>query len=75
MVIPAVEQELHRRLGELPHAQQQQVLDFARFLATSQPRGLSRDDLLAIGGTISPEDRAAMTEAIKDCERVDENEW
>jgi len=78
MVDAQVQTELLKQLDQLPIAQQQQVLEYARTLAAQppEPRGIPFHELLKFAGTISPEDCKAMTEAIEEgCEQVDPDGW
>ncbi len=60
------------RLRDLPQALQWRVLECARALAVSTPRGVSGQHLLGLAGGISPEDAQLMREAIEQgCEQVD----
>ncbi len=64
------------QLKDLPQELQWRVLEFARALAQSAPRGVPGRQLLRLAGTISPEDAELMREAIeRGCEQVDANEW
>ena len=78
MVDAQVQTELLKQLDQLPIAQQQRVLDYARSLSTSAPRllGVPGRELLDLAGSISDEDAKAMMDAIEEgCEQVDLNEW
>ncbi len=75
MVSPVLEQQLHEQLEHLPTGQQQQVLDYARTLASSRPRGRAGSDLLPLAGTISAADLATITLAVRDCEQADAHDW
>ena len=56
--------------------EQQRVLEFARALATSRPRGVAGKDLLRFAGTIPKDDLKMMSVAIEEgCEQVNANEW
>jgi len=64
------------QLKDLPQELQWRVLEFARALAQSTPRGVPGRQLFRFAGTISPEDAELMREAIeRGCEQVDTNEW
>jgi len=64
------------QLKALPYEQQWRVLEFARSLATSVPRGAPGQRLLSFAGMIPPDDLQAMQQAIEDgCEQVDANGW
>jgi hypothetical protein len=55
---------------------QRRVLDFARALAISEPRGIPGRQLLQFSGKISSEDAQQMRDAIEQaCEKVDSHEW
>ena len=76
MINPTLERELHSQLEILRPAAQRQVLEFAKALALSTPRPMKKQDLLDLGGTISPEDLKLMADAIEEgCGKVDENGW
>ena len=76
MVDATIEHELTTCLRRLPVAQQRQVLEFARTLATPPVQGVRGSDLLQFAGTIDEPDLEAMSQAIKDeCERIDAGEW
>jgi hypothetical protein len=60
----------------LPPELQRQVLEFARTLAVSAPRGLPGRQLLQFAGELTPEDAQLMRDAIeKGCEQIDSHEW
>jgi hypothetical protein len=64
------------QLNTLPPELQWRVLEFARALAQSTPRGVPGRQSLHLAGTISPEDAELIREAIeRGCEQVDTNEW
>ena len=76
MISPSIEQELHSSLEHLPLAQQRQVLDFARVLSITPPKGVKGSSLLCFAGSIPAEDLAEMQAAIEaDCETVDVDGW
>jgi hypothetical protein len=76
MAISSLEQELLDQISQMGAEQQQRVLDFARSLATPEPRGVRGKDLLQFAGTIEADDLRLMAEAIQeDCEKVDLDEW
>ena len=71
-----VDQEIAKLLHQLPEAQQQCVLDFARELAEVKPHGIPGPDLLAFAGRIPPDDLQRMSDAIEEgCETVNLGEW
>lgn len=73
---PAIEKELREQLDQLPPAQQRQVLDFARALATKKRQIATGRALSQFAGTIAKEDLALIAEAIDEgCEQVNLNEW
>lgn len=64
------------QLKSLPQEAQWRVLEFARALALSTPRGVPGQQLLRFAGTVPPDDVEAMRAAIEQhCERVDADEW
>lgn len=75
MVSPMLEQQLRDQLNHLPAGQQRQVLDFARALAASSPRGVAGRGLLPLAGAIGAEDLAAISQSVADCEQVDAHGW
>jgi hypothetical protein len=71
-----IDQEIANLLHQLPVAQQQRVLDFARELAQVKPHGIPGADLLAFAGRIPPDDLQLMSDAIEEgCETVNLGEW
>lgn len=73
---PAIEKELREQLDKLLTAQQRQVLDFARTLATRKRRMASGRALSEFAGTIAKEDLAQIVQAIDEgCEQVNPDEW
>ena len=76
MANPSVEKEIINQLNKLSSQQQQQVLDFARFLAMTKPVGVPGKELLRFAGAIPADDLNLMAQAINEgCEQVDLNEW
>ncbi len=75
MVSPVLELQLREHLNNLPPSQQRQVLDFARALAASRPRGVAGRDLLPLAGAIAADDLATISQAVADCEEVDAHGW
>lgn len=63
-------------LKSLPYELQWRVLEFARALALSAPRGVPGYQLLRFAGAISLGDVGQMRRAIgQGCEQVDVNGW
>ena len=76
MVNSRIRDELLQRLDKLSPDLQQRVLAFADALATSTPRGLSGEAVLALSGTLSDSDAAEIAAVIEaDCECVDSGAW
>lgn len=76
MINTVLKKEIISQIDKLDTDQQRKVLDFARALALATPRGVPGSNLLALAGTISPEDLKIMSDAIEeDCEKVDLSEW
>ena len=68
--------QLIEQLKALPYDQQRRVLEFARALVLSTPRGVAGADLLRFAGTIPQEDVRRIQEAIEQgCEHVNKDEW
>ena len=65
-----IDQEIAKLLHQLPEAEQQRVLDFARELAEVKPHGISGADLLRFAGRIPPDDLQRMSDAIEDWLRL-----
>jgi len=63
MINPSIEKLLLAQLNKMSSEQQQQVLDFAQFLAMKKPVGVPGKELLSLAGTISHEDAKIMREA------------
>jgi len=64
------------QLKSLPQELQWRVLEFARALAVSTPRGVAGKQLLRFAGVLSADEAEAMKTAIEQqCEQVDTNEW
>lgn len=71
-----IEKELLKEFNRLPLEFQKKVLEFARVLNATTPKGKPGKDLLKYAGSIDQSSLKMMEEAIKyDCERVDTNEW
>jgi len=71
-----VKKEIINQIGRLDYEHQRRVLDFARALAVTSPKGVPGKQLLSFAGTISADDLKAMEQAIGDnCEKIDLNEW
>jgi len=76
MLNVTVKKEIINRMGRLNYEHQRRVLDFARALAVTGPKGVPGKLLLAFGGTCSAADLKQMKKAIEEnCETVDQNEW
>jgi len=76
MLNTAVKKDIINQIGQLDYEHQRRVLDFARALAVTGPKGVPGKRLLSFAGSIPAEDLQAMEQAIEDsCEKVDLNEW
>lgn len=76
MISAAIEKELHEQLEHLLTEQQRQVLEFARALAKTRPRGVPGKDLLKFAGSIGQDDLKTMSRAIEEgCNKVDTDAW
>ena len=76
MLNVTVKKEIINQMGQLDYEHQKRVLDFARALAVTEPKGVSGKLLLPFGGTYADDDLREMKKAIDDhCEKVDQNEW
>ena len=64
------------QLEVLPPVRQEQVLAYARDLATKPVVGTPGRDLRPLAGIMSDEDAEEMLKIIEEgCERIDPNEW
>ncbi len=73
---PSIKEAILKQVEHLAPDLQRRVLDFARSLALSPPRGTTGKQLLHFAGILTDEEARAMTEAIEEgCERIDGNEW
>ena len=76
MIDASVKTEIAEQLDSLSYDLQRRVLDFARVLAFSQPKGVPGKQLLDFAGAIERDDLEAMTQAIEEgCERINPDEW
>lgn len=75
MINPLIEKEIYTQLNKLSDEQQQQVLDFARFLGMKNPVGVPGKELLQFGGSIPKEDLQEIAKAIEEeFGKLDEHE-
>lgn len=71
-----LKEEIIHQIDKLPSEQQRQILNFARVLEMSKPRGRTGESLLMFGGAIQVTDLKAMADDIEaGCEKVDADEW
>jgi len=76
MLDTTVKKDIINQIGQLDYEHQRRVLDFARALAVTAPKGVSGKQLLSFAGSIPADDLKAMKKAIEEgCEKVDLNEW
>jgi len=76
MINVSIKSEIVEQLDALPYELQRRVLDFARALALSVPKGVPGKQLLRFAGAIQKDDLQAITQTIEaGCERIDLNEW
>lgn len=76
MVDATIERELSTCLERLPVEGQRRVLEFARTLGPSPPRGVMGATLLRFAGTIDDADLDVMARAIEEgCAGIDVDEW
>ena len=74
----SIKDQIVRHLENLTPDQQQQVLDFAKWLHSRLPAGIPGEELIARAREVGfePGDLAEMAKAIEDeCERVDWDGW
>jgi hypothetical protein len=76
MLNVTVKKQIISQMGLLDYEHQRRVLDFARALVVTCPKGVPGKQLLSFAGTIPADDLKTMEQAIEDsCEKVDQNEW
>lgn len=76
MLSATVKKEIITQIRQLDYEYQRRVLDFARALAITGPKGPHGKQLLSFAGSIPAADLKAMKKAIEDgCEKLDLNEW
>ncbi|MBW6521832.1 MAG: hypothetical protein K0A99_12630 [Desulfoarculaceae bacterium] len=76
MLNVTVKKQIINQMGLLDYEHQRRVLDFARALVVTCPKGVPGKQLLSFAGTIPADDLKVMEQAIEDsCEKVDQNEW
>jgi len=76
VIAPSFEREILDELSRLSGEDTRRVLDFARSLSQTPPRGEPPAHLREIVGVIPGDDLAEMRRAIEDgCERIDPNGW
>lgn len=69
-------EQLLEQVTVLPQHLQWRVLEFARSLAISTPKGRPGKEVAELAGGITPEDAALMRAAIEEtCETINEDEW
>lgn len=76
MVNAAIQSELSSYLNQMPIERQREVLEFARSLAATRPKGQPGMEFLKYAGEIDQADLNCMSQVIgRDCERIDDNSW
>ena len=76
MLNVAVKKEIIEQMGRLDCEHQRRVLDFARALAVTEPKGIPGKSLLTLGEIIHTKKKKTKKKAIEDnCEKVDKSEW
>ena len=74
MLSVTVKKEIINQMGQLDYEHQRRVLDFARILAVTGPKGVPGKHLLSFGGMCPASDLNAMKKAIEEhCEKVDQS--
>ena len=72
----ALQNQLLSYVGQLDAPDQIRVVNYARSLAESVPRGTAGEASLKFAGCISSADVEEMTLAIEEgCEKIDGDEW
>ena len=76
MLNATVKKEIVNQIERLDYEHQRRVLEFARVLAVTGPKGIPGKQLLSFAGTIHADDLKTIKQAIEDnCEKVNLNEW
>ena len=78
MAVLPIKQQLFDQIDRLDPEQIQRVLDFAAHLAdpdATLPPGAPGSVLARFIGSIPLDDVVRMEEAIKECDRIDPDEW
>ena len=76
MLNATVKKEIVNQIERLDYEHQRRVLEFARVLAVSGPKGVPGKTLLSFAGAIHADDLKTIKQAIEDnCEKVNLNEW
>jgi hypothetical protein len=76
MLNATVKKEIVSQIERLDYEHQRRVLEFARVLAVTGPKGIPGKQLLSFAGTIHADDLKTIKQAIEDnCEKVNLNEW
>lgn len=71
MLRATVKKEIINEVGRLGYEQQRRVLDFARALVVTGPKGVPGKQLLAFAGSIPADDLKEMEKVIEDnCARI-----
>ena len=71
----SIEKAVLNELATMAMPQQRQVLEYARALSQRKPTGVRGTRLLHFAGLLSQADLNEMAAAIRDHERVDDDEW
>ena len=76
MLNAMVKKEIVNQIDRLDYEHQRRVLEFARVLAVTGPKGVPGKQLLSFAGAIGADDLKTIKQAIEDhCEKVNLNEW
>jgi hypothetical protein len=76
MLNATVRKEIVNQIQRLDYEHQRRVLEFARALAVTGPKGVPGKQLLSFAGAIHADDLKTIKQAIEDnCEKVNLNEW
>jgi hypothetical protein len=76
MLNATVKKEIVSQIERLDYEHQRRVLEFARVLAVTGPKGIPGKQLLSFAGAIHADDLKTIKQAIEDnCEKVNLNEW
>jgi len=71
-----VSEKIKKQIEKLPETLQKKVLHYARYLKSTNLKGISGKEFVQFAGTFPVEDLEIMKKEIAlGCEQIDPNEW